>query len=36
MPQMVGTGLMMNYLFMVEDFELAVEAIVNATDGGDE
>ncbi len=38
MPQIVGTGLApltMNYLFIMEDFELTVEAIVDATDGGD-
>ncbi len=37
-PQVVGTGLLlltMNYLFIMEDFELTVEAIVDATDGGD-
>jgi hypothetical protein len=35
---MVGTGLdrlMMNYLFIVEDFELTGEIIVDTTDGGD-
>jgi len=35
---MVGTGLdplTMNDLFIVEDFELTVETIVDATDGGD-
>jgi hypothetical protein len=38
MPQMVWSGLApltMNYLFIMEDFELTVEAIVDATDGGD-
>jgi predicted DNA-binding protein len=25
----------MNYLFIMEDFDLTVEAIVDATDGGD-
>jgi hypothetical protein len=37
-PQMVGTGLApltMNYPFIMEDFELTVEAIVDASDGGD-
>ncbi len=37
-PQIVGTGLALltiNYLFIMEDFELTVEAIVDATDGGD-
>jgi hypothetical protein len=37
-PQMVGTTLApltMYYLFTMEDFELTVEAIVDATDGGD-
>ena len=36
--QMVGIGLApltMNYLFTMEDFELTVEAIVDATDGWD-
>jgi hypothetical protein len=35
---LVGTGLdlvTMNYLFIIEDFELTVEAIVNTTDGRD-
>jgi hypothetical protein len=35
---LVGTGLdplTMNYLFILEDFELTVEAIVNTTDGRD-
>ncbi len=27
--------LTMNYLFIMEDFELTVEAIVDTTDGGD-
>jgi hypothetical protein len=35
---LVGTGmdpLTMNYLFILEDFELMVEAIVDTTDGRD-
>jgi hypothetical protein len=36
MPQIVGTGLAlltMNYLFIMKDFVLTVEAFVDATDG---
>jgi hypothetical protein len=38
MLQIVWTGLAlltMNYLFIMEDFELTVEAIIDATDGGE-